>query len=98
MNKFDETIERILNNEDYGAFGMDVDTVIGIVEDLRHQYAPDVEMTKQQAIIFSKHIGDPKVVTNKSFDYPEDIIMNGLSGKQLAQAWLNPDTIKVINK
>lgn len=45
---FDETIENILNDDDYGAFGIDVDTVVGMLEKLRGEYAPTVEMTKEQ--------------------------------------------------
>lgn len=42
---FDSVIEDILNNEDYGSFGIDVDTVISKLEKLKKEYAPTVEMT-----------------------------------------------------
>ena len=41
MSKFDEKIEDILNNDDFGAFGVDVDTVICILEELKQYYEPE---------------------------------------------------------
>lgn len=45
---FDEMIEKLLNNEDYNTGGLSVDDVITLIEVLRLEYAPTVEMTKDK--------------------------------------------------
>lgn len=45
---FDEMIEKVLNNENYNTDGLSVDDAITLIEDLRLEYAPTIELTQEQ--------------------------------------------------
>lgn len=102
---FEEEIENILNNEDYGAFGIDVDTVIGILEKLQKEYAPTVEMTKEdkQSLLDLKSRATFYFFNQSVKKWQQDRIglqmpYGGLTEDELMQAWLHPETIKVIGE
>lgn len=59
---FDEMIEKLLNNEDYNTDGLSVDDVITLIEVLRLEYAPTVEMT-QRAYKYLKEEHDKFIKT-----------------------------------
>ena len=95
--KFDEMIEKLLNNEDYNTDGLSVDDVITLIEVLRLEYAPPVEMTKGKAKTIldpedGKNITDLLTDEVPNFDY---LFWEPLTDKQVVQAWLHPETIKV---
>lgn len=46
--KFDDAIEKVLDNEDYNTDGLSVDNVITLIEYLRLEYAPTAEMTNEE--------------------------------------------------
>lgn len=72
---------------------------IRFMERLRDIYAPTVEMTEGQA----KTILDPeqgKNITNLLTDgtpYFDYLFWEPLTDKQVVQAWLHPETIKVVD-
>lgn len=71
-----------------------------IINELREEYAPTVEMTEGQA----KTILDPEQGENltslltddtPNFDY---LFWEPMTGKEVAQAWLHPEIIKVVDE
>lgn len=93
--KFYEFIEKLLNNEDYAAYGLSVDDVITLIEDLRLEYAPTVEMTKRQYHSFKLwkyHTAGWNMTNCAEFARDEH-----LKASEAMQAWLHPETIKVVD-
>ncbi|QHM55693.1 hypothetical protein [Leuconostoc mesenteroides] len=97
---FDEAIEHFKNNTDISGTAVFLDDVEDILKKLREEYAPTVEMTEGQA----KTILDPEQGENLSslltddtpnFDY---LFWEPMTGKEVAQAWLHPETIKVVDE
>lgn len=97
---FDEVIEksRVLSMD--GTQQIYSDDVIQLINELRQEYAPTVEMAEGQA----KTILDPEQGEKltalladgvPNFDY---LFWEPLTEKQVAQAWLHPETIKVIGE
>lgn len=77
-----------------------------LLEQLRQEYAPTVEMTKRQyAFITSEYERENVVdaVANLTFD---DILKENfhakfwepLAQREVVQAWLHPETIKVVDE
>ncbi|MFT9030642.1 MAG: hypothetical protein ABF415_04110 [Leuconostoc pseudomesenteroides] len=78
-----------------------------LLEQLRQEYAPTVEMTKeqyQQFIDFRKRTDyvQTHAVTlhDKKTKYPEFLndLVGGVYGRLFLQAWLHPETIKIVDK
>ena len=97
---FDELIEKILNNEDYNAYGLSVDDVITLIEVLRLEYAPTVEMTKVQkdtiiSLLDNSDISKDDWDTMITDDSPE---LPEISYRQAILAYMNPKTIKVVEE
>lgn len=95
---FDEAIKKLEEHDITKLFNSH--TIIEIVKQLRQEYAPTVEMTSGQA----KTILDPEegknlttLLTGKTpyFDY---LFWEPLTDKQVVQAWLHPETIKVVDE
>ncbi|MBZ1530707.1 hypothetical protein [Leuconostoc mesenteroides] len=102
---FEEEIENILNNEDYGAFGIDVDTVIGILEKLQKEYAPTVEMNKDKV----KEVNSIVHEVGEEFEQdelPDDIrttdkmieLESGFVLLKDLNVILHPETIKIVDE
>ncbi|MCT4419577.1 hypothetical protein EFT49_05020 [Leuconostoc falkenbergense] len=94
---FDEMIEKLLNNENYNTDGLSVDDVITLIEVLRLEYAPTVEMTSGNKATFIQE-GDSlsKLLTGY---YSFDVLYWGdVSERKVAQAWLHPETIKIVDE
>lgn len=97
---FDEMIEKVLNNEDYNTDGLSVDDVITLIEDLRLEYAPTVEMTEEQKDIIMNLLDDSDISqddwkTMINDDSPE---LPKISYRQAIMAYMNPETIKIIDE
>lgn len=96
---FDEMIEKLLNNEDYNTDGLSVDNVITLIEVLRLEYAPTVEMTKVQkdtiiSLLDNSDISKDDWDTMITDDSPE---LPEISYRQAILAYMNPETIKVVD-
>lgn len=92
---FDEAIERV-NEISEDQVEDRLDTAMWLIGELRQEYAPTVEMTSGNKANFIQE-GDSlsKLLTGYfGFDvfYWEDF-----SERKVAQAWLHPETIKVID-
>ncbi len=100
---FDEAINKYknLSYQSYGLYPIYTnEDVYKLLEELKKEYAPTVEMTEGQA----KTILDPeegKYITNlltdetQNFDY---LFWEPMTGKEVVQAWLHPETIKVVDE
>lgn len=93
--KFDELIEKLLNNEDYAACGLSVDDVITLIEDLKQEYAPTVEMTQEQKEYYASRTLLSGMVFNQNTQYYTDDVHN--IDRKIASAILHPETIKVVD-
>ncbi len=97
---FDEMIEKVLNNEDYNTDGLSVDDVITLIEYLRLEYAPTVEMTEEQKDIIIGLLDDSDIGRDDwdnmiNDDSPE---LPKISYRQAIMAYMNPETIKIIDE
>lgn len=73
--------------------------VYEIIEQLREEYAPTVEMTKEQYELFSKlavdEIGDQEELdafVNEELDLGDMTVRDAIAN------WLHPETIKVVDE
>lgn len=102
---FDETIEKFEQeaNEYNGLVPME--TVYELILDLKEEYAPTVEMTKEdkQSLLDLKSRATFYFFNQSVKKWQQDRIglqmpYGGLTEDELMQAWLHPETIKVINE
>lgn len=111
---FDEAIEVLANSENnklvkegqlaYGLYR--TYDVVGVLQKLKQEYAPTIEMTKNDRDIllyslqnysfdvFSESIA---LSDKEKFGLPVNKEFKGLSIEDLMQAWLHPETIKIID-
>lgn len=74
-----------------------------LLEQLRQEYAPTVEMTKKQFNLIEKH-PDSIVWAVGSFEEWEtwddfnDDFWEPLTQREVVQAWLHPETIKAVDE
>jgi len=62
------------------------------------EYAPTVEMSHQQAKIFTSYYHPEKPIRKDEFDYPDYLLMKDISEKELTRAWLNPEIIRIVGE
>lgn len=93
---FDEAIKKAKKNLVYDDNTWGVWTEL--LEDLQQEYAPTIEMTKFENDILSKY----KFGDNGDFfdlvEYETDYLYRELSASELMQAWLHPETIKIVDE
>lgn len=104
---FDEAIEHFRNNTDISGTAVFLDDVEDTLKELREEYAPTVEMTKeqyQQFIDFRKRTDSVQThavtLHDKKTKYPEFLndLVGGVYGRLFLQAWLHPETIKIVDE
>lgn len=97
---FDEAIERVneISYDEATDVWFEKEDLFSLINDLREEYAPTVEMGHQQAKIFASYYHPEKPLNKNKFDYPDSLIMKSISEKDLVQAWLHPETIKVVDE
>jgi len=94
---FDDAIKYAKENsfvEEMLSDVVDLEDVIEILENLKKEYAPTVEMTSGNKATFMQE-GDSlsKLLTGY---YGFDVLYWGdVSERKVAQAWLHPETIKI---
>ncbi|AFY98321.1 hypothetical protein phiLN6B_032 [Leuconostoc phage phiLN6B] len=108
MMQFDEMIEKLLNNEDYNNDGLSVDEAITLIEVLRFEYGPTVEITKKQYNTFKWHKDNLDfsacLATFQNYNGETrmglkfDDLKGNLSDEDIMQIWLHPETIKVVDE
>lgn len=112
---FDEAIKYVKENsfipsyEDVYKYNSvtDLDDVIDILEKLREEYAPTVEMTKEQYEQFVEFRKKTDFVQShavtlikRNTKYPKFLndSIGGICGKEFLQVWSHPETIKVVDE
>ena len=97
---FDEAIDKIDVN------GTLIDT-LGVLQALQQEYAPTIEMTKVgknyllyylENSSFGSFISDINLVRSGTIGVEPTDYFEDLSDEDLMQAWLRPDTIKVVDE
>ena len=74
--------------------------MIQIINDLRQEYTPTIEMTKKERVNFlnAKNSGKSFYELWGHYKLDSHNSLGNYSEEQLMQAWLNPETIKVIGE
>lgn len=106
---FDEARRYLIANFE----NMNLESVISVLSSVREEYAPTVEMTKKQYEVWNislerskKHKGDfiyfIDVLDDES-SFQDNVFREKLEyfindSKPLMQAWLHPETIKVVDE
>lgn len=112
---FDEAIEVLANSEnnklvkegqlEYGLYR--AYDVVSVLQKLRQEYAPTIEMTKEQYDYISPLIQQGKELGATFTEFWEVYKFTGASKKihrtfnnqeQAMQVWLHPETIKVVDE
>lgn len=113
--KFDEAIEILANSEnnklikegqlEYGMYR--AYDVVAVLQKLKEEYAPTVEMTKNDRDIllynlqnypFDVFAESIALSDREKFGLPANKEFKGLSIEDLMQVWLHPDDIRIIDK
>lgn len=76
----------------------DLDDVIEILEKLKKEYAPTVEMTKAQNEEFVESVEG--IATQEQLDsfIDEELDLGDMTVRKGLNAWLHPETIKVVDE
>lgn len=105
---FDEAINYVKENsfvEEMLSDAVYLEDVIELLEKLKQEYAPTIEMTKNQCWFITSDYEKESVVDAVANLTVDDIIKekfhssfwSPLSEKQVVEAWLHPERIKVID-
>lgn len=105
---FDEAIEHFKNNTDISGIAVFLDDVEDTLKELRDEYAPTVEMTKKQYNTFKWHkdnldfsacLGTFQNYNGETrMGHKFDNLKGNLSDEDIMQAWLHPETIKIVDE
>lgn len=105
---FDEVIKEIKNNDDFGEYCGSTLDLIGSIVRLKQEYAPTINMTKEEYEYFKRFRYTDMSFTQlmESIMKQGDLVKFGvkstplylmdLSEERLMGAWLNPENIKVV--
>lgn len=103
---FDEAIKYAKENsfvEEMLSDAVYLEDVIEILENLKKEYAPTVEMIKEQRdLIFDNHYSDSdklyEIMGAEDGYYFDSLYWGDLEPHEVAQAYLHPETIKIVGK
>lgn len=98
---FDEAIEHFRNNTDISGTAVFLDDVEDTLKELREEYAPTIEMTQEQInLIFETQDDDRLYEIMGTVDgyYFDSTYWCDLEPHEVAQAYLHPETIIVVDK
>ncbi|WP_273752827.1 hypothetical protein [Leuconostoc mesenteroides] len=96
---FDEAIEKIESITDELNIRQEViNDVVSVVEGLREEYAPTIEMTKLQHDVFADDMED--IATQEHLDlFITDVPgLGDMTVRKGLNAWLHPETIKIVDE
>ena len=96
---FDEAIDEVRSHENtYDETSGTIQTfsVLDMIDELREEYAPTIEMTKEQARVFQRYYDSERPFNKSELEYPDNLFMRSIKEKDLIKAWLHPETIKVV--
>jgi len=69
-----------------------------LLEQLRQEYAPAIEMTKRQARVFKLYYDSEKPFDKSEFECIDNYFMKSINEKDLMRAWLHPETIEIVDE
>ncbi|WP_349551555.1 hypothetical protein [Leuconostoc pseudomesenteroides] len=105
---FDEAVEHFKNNTDISGTAVFLDDAEDTLKELREEYAPTVEMTKKQYntfkwhkdnLVFAACLGTFQNYNGETrMGIKFDDLKGDLSDEDIMQAWLRPETIKVVDE
>ncbi|MSB66627.1 hypothetical protein [Leuconostoc lactis] len=96
---FDEAYEELKNDVKYKKINADV--VNYIFDKLREEYAPTVEMTEVQRDLILRNRDEDKlyeIMGDEDGYYFDSLYWGVLEPHEVAQAYLHPETIKVVDE
>ncbi|HBP98119.1 hypothetical protein [Leuconostoc lactis] len=103
---FDEAIEHFRNNTDISGTAVFLDDVEDTLKELQEEYAPTIEMTKTQYVFITSEYEQKNIVDAVANLTVDDILKENfhqsfwkpLTQNEVVQAWLHPETIKVVDE
>lgn len=99
---FDEAIEKIESITDELNIRQEIiNDVVSVVEGLRKDYAPTVEMTKEQRDLILRNQDEDRlyeIMGDEDGYYFDSLYWGDLEPHEVAQAYLHPETIKVVDE
>ncbi|MBZ1515978.1 hypothetical protein J3326_02095 [Leuconostoc mesenteroides] len=99
---FDEALEHFRNNTDISGTAVFLDDVEDTLKELSEEYAPTVEMTKKQYEILASSRNNAVNRVDKvgllEFMSAYALLDLEIDHLKLMQAWLHPETIKVVDE
>lgn len=104
---FDEAIEKIESITDELNIRQEIiNDIVSVVGGLRKEYAPTVEMTKRQYAFITSEYERENVVDAVANLTVDDFLKENfhakfwepLTQREVVQAWLHPETIKVVDE
>lgn len=92
---FDEAIQEVRGLSMDGTQKVYSDDAIQLINELRQEYAPTVEMTKEQYEAFVESVEG--LATQKQLDsfVDEELDLGDMTVRRGLNAWLHPETIKI---
>lgn len=84
--------DRVFNDSVAEGFALD------IINQLQEEYAPTVEMTKTEQVKLLDYLEMSNLQEFMDVVTYEDDLYETLSFEDIAQAWLHPETIKVVDE
>ena len=97
--KFNEAIDEVRSHEntyDETSRTMQTFSVLDMIDELRQEYAPTIEMTKEQARVFQLYYDSERPFNKSELEYPDNLFMRPIKEKDIIHAWLHPESIVVV--
>ena len=97
--KFNEAIDEVRSHEntyDETSGTMQTFSVLDMIDELREEYAPTIEMTKEQARVFQLYYDSERPFNKSELEYPDNLFMRPIKEKDIIHAWLHPESIVVV--
>jgi len=101
---FDEAIDKYKSYKEYGLYPVFTsEDVYTLLEELKKEYAQTVDMTKEQRdLIFDNRYSDRdklyEIMGTEDGYYFDSLYWGNLEPHEVAQAYLHPETIKIIDE
>ena len=99
--KFYEAIEKINQSNSAESIIIPKYLLVEYIEQLREEYAPTVEMTKEQRDLILRNQDEDKlyeIMGTEDGYYFDSLYWGDLEPHEVAQAYLHPETIKAVER
>lgn len=96
---FDEAIEKIESITDELNIRQEIiNDVVSVVEGLREEYAPTIEMTKLKRGVFADEMEDIATQDDLDLFFTDGLNLGDVTLRKALNAWIHPETIKVVDE